>query len=77
MKLSLKELRKEKKLFYSDCCKAKFKANSNGLYTYYVCDMCENKTEPINGKGKTLDLHGEIKNIKSKSNATNKTTNKR
>lgn len=57
--MTLAELRKQKKSFYSDCCGAKFKAESNGLYTYYVCE-CGKKTTPINGKGKTLDLYGKI-----------------
>ena len=61
--MKLSELRKEKKLFFSDCCKDKFESKSNGLYTYYVC-KCGKKTTPINEKGKMLDLHGEIKKHK-------------
>jgi len=56
----LSESRKQKKIFYSNCCKDKFETKSNGLYAYYVC-KCGKKTTPINGKGKMLDLHGEIK----------------
>lgn len=59
--MKLKELRKQRKTFYSDCCNGKFESKSNGLYTYYVCEN-GHKTIPINGKGKILDLHGEIKN---------------
>lgn len=62
--MKLSELRKLKKEFYSDCCKERPISKSNGLYTYYVCSKCGQKTEPINGKGKTLDLYGKIKNIK-------------
>lgn len=64
MKISLKELRILVASFYSDCCKDKYSSQSNGLWTYYVCCKCGKKTTPINGKGKELDLHGEIKNIK-------------
>jgi hypothetical protein len=63
-KISLHELRILKKQFYSNCCIDKFISRSNGLWTYYVCTKCGNKTEPINGKGKTLDLYGEIKTLK-------------
>ena len=63
--------------FYSDCCKDKYNSKSNGLWTYYVCCKCGKKTTPINGKGKVLDLHGEIKSIKIKSNGINNRTNKR
>ncbi|HWY11953.1 MAG TPA: hypothetical protein VN026_11540 [Bacteroidia bacterium] len=59
---SITELRKKKKLFYSNYCNDKFEGKSNGLWTYYVC-KCGKKTMPINGKGKMLDLHGEIKSI--------------
>jgi hypothetical protein len=57
--LKLAELRKEKKLFFSDCCKDKFESKSNGLWTYYVC-RCGKKTTPINGKGKMLGMYGKI-----------------
>lgn len=59
----LSELRKEVKLFYSNCCQSKFLTKSNGLYCYYVCCACNNKTIAVNGKGKMLDLHGLIKPI--------------
>ena len=62
--MTLAELRREKKLFYSVCCEAKFKAQSNGLYTNYICCDCGKPTIPVNGKGKMIDLHGEIKKIK-------------
>jgi hypothetical protein len=57
--MKLAELRKEKKLFFSDCCKDKFESKSNGLWTYYVC-RCGKKTTPINGKCKMLGMYGEI-----------------
>lgn len=61
--MNLKELRNQRKSFYSDCCKAKFTSKSNGLHTYYVCE-CGQKTTPVNGKGKELDLYGRIKTQK-------------
>jgi hypothetical protein len=60
--MKLIELRKERKLFFSDCCKDKFENKSNGLHAYYVC-KCGKKTTPINGKGKMLDLYGLVKRV--------------
>ncbi len=33
--------------YISKCCKSSFETKCNGLYSYYVCDTCWNKTEPI------------------------------
>lgn len=60
-KKSALEYKEERKSFFSDCCKSSFVSKSNGLWTYYVCNECLKKTEPINNKGKMLDLHGLIK----------------
>jgi hypothetical protein len=60
----LKKHREEVKKFYSDCCNSTFVGKSNGLYTYYVCNKCYNKTNAINGKGKQLGAYGLIEKIK-------------
>ena len=65
-KISISELKKKRESFFSDCCKGGFTSKSNGLWTYYVCNDCLKKTEPINGKGKMLDLHGLVKSRSKK-----------
>jgi hypothetical protein len=38
--------KKNKVIYISDCCKSDFWSKDNGLYYYYVCKTCGNKTEP-------------------------------
>ncbi len=63
-KINLSELRKQRKEFYSECCKSSFASKSNGMWTYYVCNECGKKTNAINGKGKMLGIYGLIEKYK-------------
>ena len=63
--MNLKERRRKIKLFKSNCCNSEFKPKSNGLWTYYICNSCFNKTQPIYNK-ETLDLYGRIIKLKLK-----------
>ena len=38
---------KSRKTSVSDCHYTSYKTKSNGLWNYYVCNKCGNKTEPI------------------------------
>lgn len=44
-------MKKPKPIYKSDCCNTTFETKSNGLYSYYVCHNCHNKTNP-----KKLDM---------------------
>jgi hypothetical protein len=44
-------MKKPKPIYKSDCCNTIFDTKSNGLYSYYVCHNCHNKTNP-----KKLDM---------------------
>lgn len=44
-------MKKQKPIYKSDCCNTTFETKSNGLYSYYVCDNCHDKTTP-----KKLDM---------------------
>ena len=44
-------MKKPKPIYKSDCCNTTFYTKSNGLYSYYVCHNCHNKTNP-----KKLDM---------------------
>lgn len=38
--------KKPKIIYESNCCKSEYWSKDNGLYMYYVCKNCGNKTEP-------------------------------
>jgi hypothetical protein len=38
---------KSRKTSVSDCHYTTYQTKSNGLWNYYVCNKCGNKTEPI------------------------------
>jgi len=42
------------KTLVSDCCNTKFETKSNGLWNYYVCNKCGDKTAPIKVWNKNL-----------------------
>lgn len=44
-------MKKPKPIYKSDCCNTTFETKSNGLYSYYVCHNCHDKTNP-----KKLDM---------------------
>lgn len=44
-------MKKVKPIYKSDCCNTTFETKSNGLYSYYVCHNCHDKTTP-----KKLDM---------------------
>ncbi len=55
-------MKKPKPIYKSDCCNTTFETKSNGLYSYYVCHNCHNKTNP-----KKLDMRKkENKPVKKK-----------
>lgn len=55
-------MKKIKPIYKSDCCNTTFDTKSNGLYSYYVCHNCHNKTNP-----KKLDMRKkENKPVKKK-----------
>lgn len=39
-------MKRQKRIYESNCCQSEYETKFNGLYNYYVCKTCWQKTEP-------------------------------